>query len=166
MQCTHYLLIYSPLLATNLVQRATRFRMLSWQELSTWPWSHSWTTPRTSASGDAQLPLIIMRQLLNILIERKYLRDIILVPHCHKSLWWISAPFTICGHKNRITPRCSSVAQTESGAVIFKLFSPADKWHDCDQILHTWFWRYPLNEEQAVATIHLKGYHDKSGHII
>jgi len=36
--------------------------------------------------------------------------------YCAESLLWISAPGTPSDHKKRITPRCSSLVHTESGA--------------------------------------------------
>ena len=39
-------------------------------------------------------------------------------PYCAESLRWISAPDTPSDHKKRITERCSSLVQKESGAAV------------------------------------------------
>jgi len=61
----------------------------------------------------------LVRPCWNFLIHSYTLRrGKALSPNCAESLLWISAPGTPSDHKKRITPCCSSLVHTESGAAI------------------------------------------------
>jgi len=61
----------------------------------------------------------LVRPFLNFFIHLYTLRcGKTLFPYCAESLRWISAPDTSSDYKKRITERCCSLVQKESGATM------------------------------------------------